>query len=72
MIQSLPNLKYIFVSPLRRALQTAFHLFKNHPNRSNISIILDPDLRECLHWPCGIPSYFDSIINEFKEHFKDF
>jgi phosphohistidine phosphatase SixA len=36
----------VFVSPLRRALQTAYHLFKNHPNFSNIKFIIVPKAKE--------------------------
>lgn len=26
------NIKYVLVSPMQRAMQTAIHMFKNHPN----------------------------------------
>jgi len=43
------------VSPLRRALQTAYLLFKDHPNFNNIEVIIDPNIRETLGSPCSIP-----------------
>ena len=32
----LPNLELVFVSPLRRALETAYFMFKDHPNFRSI------------------------------------
>ena len=51
----LENLSHVFVSPLRRALETAYYLFKNHPNFLNIIFILDPDIREHLNSSCDVP-----------------
>ena len=30
------NFKVVYTSPLRRALMTTLHMFKNHPNKDNI------------------------------------
>ena len=50
----LPNLKLIIVSPLRRALQTAYLLFKDHPNFKDIEVIMDPNIRESFGCACDI------------------
>jgi len=38
----------VFVSPLGRAIQTAYHLFKSHPNKKAIKFIVLPQLAEIL------------------------
>jgi len=37
--------KAVFVSPMRRTLQTAYYLFETHPDRQNIKFIVLPMLR---------------------------
>ena len=36
----------VFVSPLIRSLQTAYHLLKDHPNFSSMKFVIVPKLRE--------------------------
>ena len=43
------NVKYVLVSPMQRALQTAIHMFKNHPNKANLVCIVVPEVHEILH-----------------------
>ncbi|CAI2366147.1 unnamed protein product [Moneuplotes crassus] len=57
----------IFVSPLRRALMTAYYVYKDHPNFASIEFILLPQLRESLNIISDIPSNIDEVIEEFKE-----
>jgi len=46
----------VIVSPLIRALDTAYRLFKTHPNFKMMRFIVDPDMREVLDInPCNIP-----------------
>lgn len=40
----LPGLKLVLVSPLVRTLETAYHLFKDHPNFQEIKFLMVPDL----------------------------
>lgn len=61
--RSLPKLSIIYVSPLRRALETAYQLFCDHPNRGNIRLILDPDLREMIYSPSGIAYPVQDVLN---------
>lgn len=42
----MPNAHIVFVSPLERALQTAYNCFKEHPKFGEIKFILLPDLKE--------------------------
>lgn len=63
---SLQNIKTVFISPLRRALQTAHLLFKDHPNFSRIKFHVHPLLRENMHTVCDIPERFDVVKNEYS------
>lgn len=38
----------VFVSPLRRTMQTCVEMFKSHPNRSKIEFIVHPGIAEVL------------------------
>ena len=67
----LPNVKIVVVSPLRRALETAYHTFKAHPNIGNIRFILNPDVRESMNSICDIPNPILDTINEFKQKFPN-
>ena len=59
----LSNVKTVFVSPLRRALQTAYLLFKDHAQQ--VKVIVHPLLRENLHTVCDVPDHFDSVARDF-------
>ncbi len=45
----------MLISPFRRAVQTAYLLFKNYPNFNEIKFIIEPNLREHLDSPCDVP-----------------
>ena len=40
------KVEIVLVSPMVRALETAYHVFKNHPNFNNIEFIVVPKLKE--------------------------
>jgi broad specificity phosphatase PhoE len=61
----------IIVSPLRRALETAYYTFKDHPNFKNITVVLDPDLRELMNCSGCIPGAINDLIDEFKDKFSE-
>ena len=61
------NIHTVFVSPLRRALQTAYHTFKNHPHFDRIKFIIIPKARECINFASGIPTNIDIVVSQFKE-----
>ena len=66
----MPNLEVILVSPLRRTLQTAYNLFKEHPNFKNIKVVLEPNLREQLNSSCDVPGDINAIIYDFSTLFS--
>lgn len=70
--ERLPNLSVLVVSPLHRAMQTAHAVLMNHPRRSEVTVIIDPYMREGLHWTCGIPRPLSDVIKTAKELFADF
>jgi len=51
-------------------LETTYLLFKDHPNRSNITIIVEPDLRETLRSPAGIG--IPGVMGMYSAKFNDF
>eukprot|EP00347_Sterkiella_histriomuscorum_P008388 403345286 len=64
---ALPDVRTVFVSPLRRALQTAYLLFKDHENFDRIKFIVHPMLRENTHTVCDIPESLDQVKLEYQE-----
>jgi hypothetical protein len=36
----------IVVSPLRRTMETAYYVFKDHPNFKKMKIVVEPIIRE--------------------------
>ena len=61
------NIHTVFVSPMKRTLQTAYYTFKTHPNFDKIKFIILPKAREWLNFAAGIPKNIDSVISHFKE-----
>jgi hypothetical protein len=57
----------IFVSPLRRAFETAYFVYKTHPDFDRIKFIVFPLIRESLNTSSDIPSDISEILLEFKE-----
>ena len=49
------KVEIVLVSPMVRALETAYHVFKNHPNFNNIEFIVVPKLKEWLGAVVDIP-----------------
>ena len=45
------------MSPMRRAMDTAYHIFKSHPNVKNILFKVDPLLRESVRSSADIPVF---------------
>ena len=61
------SFKVIFVSPMRRALQTAIHMFKGHPEKLVIKFIVLPIAREVMGWACDIAMSCEEMMKEFGE-----
>ncbi|EAS06325.2 histidine phosphatase family (branch protein 1) (macronuclear) [Tetrahymena thermophila SB210] len=66
------NYQTVYVSPLRRTLQTCIELFKNHPLRGNINFIIYPDIAEMLKKDSDIflVDQFNQLIQEAKEKYN--
>lgn len=62
----------VFMSPMRRALETSYHLFKNHPNFDTIKFIIAPKAKEGLRATSDIPGSIDEIEHEFSQKFPNF
>ena len=45
------NIRTVFVSPLRRALQTCYFMFRTHPNRDQIRFTVMPIITEVCNQP---------------------
>jgi hypothetical protein len=56
------NFKTVFVSPMRRAVETCVHLFKKHPNKDQIRFIILPIVREVLETANDIARDIDDIM----------
>lgn len=55
----------VFVSPLRRALQTAKLIFGDHP--SNPKFLVEPCIKEILSSTCDLAESFYKVSQEFPE-----
>ncbi len=60
------NIKYVFVSPLRRTLETCKTVFATYPNRSNVTFKVNPLVRELMGSPCDVP--VDTLTERRKEY----
>lgn len=60
------NIKYVYVSPHRRTLETAQHVFKDHP--SNPKFIVDSLVKEFTTASCDIPEDINLTVKEFGEY----
>jgi hypothetical protein len=54
---------------MRRTLETAHNLFKNHPDFEKINFIILPELREKMKAVCDIPQDTAKVMEEFKDKF---
>jgi len=62
----------VFVSPLRRTLETAYNVFKSHPNFNKIQFYADPSIREGLGYSCDIANPIDKTLSEWSQVFPNF
>jgi hypothetical protein len=63
----IPSFTTVLVSPLRRALETAYLLFKNTSYFDSLNFVVVPLLRENLHTVCDIPQDFQITLDEYSE-----
>lgn len=57
----------VFVSPLKRAIQTAYYTFKDHLNFENIKFVILPKMRELMNYSSGVPSNIEVTVERFRE-----
>lgn len=50
-------------------MQTAYNIFKAHPQFETIKFVMVPKLRECMNLASGIPCNIEKVIEEFSELF---
>ena len=62
------NIEIIYVSPLYRCLQTAFFLFKNHPNKKNLKIVVHPLLTEVVSGVNNFTYQIQKTKKKFNQH----
>jgi len=60
------NIKYVFISPLLRTLQTTKFLFANYPKLEQVHFVVHPLVRELMGSPCDVP------VDTLKLHLKEF
>jgi broad specificity phosphatase PhoE len=65
----LPNIKTVYLSPLRRALETAWRLFSTAADFMGIKFIVVPLLRENMHTVCDVPLDFIDVLDEYSSKF---
>ena len=61
------NFEQVHVSPMRQALESAYHLFKDHKNFEKIRFIVSPLLREKVMVAADLPSFDSATVIE-KEY----
>ena len=64
-VENIP-VEYVFVSIFRRALETSYFLFLNHPNREQIKIIVHPLIGEKVNCNYDLMRDYASIREEFE------
>ena len=59
------NVKYVLVSPMQRAMQTAIHMFKGHTNLANIRFIVEPMVHEIMHTTNDMHMDADELVQKY-------
>lgn len=66
-LREVQDVRTVFVSPMRRTLETAHLLFRDHPAFKDIKFIVHPTLRENLCCSCDIPQLeFAELAAEYS------
>lgn len=67
----LPDLEVVLMSPLRRAMETTYTLFGQHPNFDKIKFVLIPGMHEKLESVCDIPSPVNETLIYARSKFPN-
>ena len=70
-IKMLPNVELVFESPLKRALETAYFMFKDHPNFKTIKFVVHPHIREPITMPSDLPDDIEQVLKDYKPFFPN-
>ena len=54
-------------------METAYYIFKDHPNIENIKFVVEPLIREKIMIGSDLPSKnsYETIIKEYQSKFED-
>jgi len=58
------------ISPMRRTLETAFYIFKDHPNFKTMQFIVNPDLREKITITGDVPLNNCELVKVIQEVYQ--
>jgi len=61
------NITRVWVSPMRRAMQTAIHMFKGHPNIAKINFLVVPQVHEWVHCSNDLPMDVNELIKIYGQ-----
>lgn len=64
------DFRVVYVSPMYRTLMTAMHMFKDHPKKADISFIVLPVVKECLHLCNDICGPYQRVYEAFSDPAK--
>ena len=58
------------ISPMRRTLETAYFIFKDHPNFKTMQFIVNPDLREKITITGDVPLNNSELFKVLQEVYQ--
>ncbi|CAI2375142.1 unnamed protein product [Moneuplotes crassus] len=62
----------VLISPLKRTIQTAYYLLRNHPNKEKINYVIHPGIREHLVGVSEMTdNWEDKLVNEYQKYFPN-
>ena len=64
------DFKALMISPMRRTLETAYYIFKDHPNFKTMQFIVNPDLREKITITGDVPLNNSQLAKELQEVYQ--
>jgi hypothetical protein len=56
---------------MRRAIETAYLVFREAPQFAEIEFIVMPTIRERLHTTCDVPESFSEVYEEWSPKFPE-
>ncbi|CAI2374853.1 unnamed protein product [Moneuplotes crassus] len=62
------DIDMVLISPLRRTLQTAHYVLRNHPQKEEIKYVIHPGIREHVYGYCEMTRNWEKKYNEEYKH----